>query len=91
MAETSSIVIMGSPDLEKALSREGLGVVRLETPENVKTLEIGSQTRLVILDGQYLRDSQVFDMMTTIQEHRPYLDVLVFKPGADAAYVHSVL
>ncbi|MCA9421543.1 MAG: sigma 54-interacting transcriptional regulator, partial [Nitrospira sp.] len=91
MPDHTSILIFGTPELEQALSREGLGVVRLETPENVKTLTIGPQTRLVILDGQYLGDSQVFDMMTTIQERRPYLDVLVFKPGADAAYVHSVL
>ncbi|MGD9849964.1 MAG: sigma-54 interaction domain-containing protein [Nitrospirales bacterium] len=91
MSDFSSIIILGAPKLEQALSREGLGVVRLETPENVKTLEIGSQTRLVILDGQYLGDSRMFDMMTAIQERRPYLDVLVFKPGADAAYVHSVL
>lgn len=91
MPDSTSIVILGSPELEQALNREGLAVARLEIPENVKTLEIGSQTRLVILDGQHLGDSRMFDMMKTIQEHRPYLDVLVFKPGADAGYVHSVL
>ncbi|MDR4493029.1 MAG: sigma-54 dependent transcriptional regulator [Nitrospirales bacterium] len=91
MSESFSIVIIGSRDLEDALGRKGLGVVRLEPSENLKTLEIGSHARLVILEGQYLGDSRMLDMMNAIQESRPYLDVLVFKPGADAAYVHTVL
>lgn len=91
MSEYSSIVILGSHEFEKALGREGLDVVRLEEPENLKNLEIGSKARLVILEGGYLGDSRIHDVMNAIQESKPYLEVLVFKPGADAAYVHAVL
>lgn len=91
MSESSSIVIVGSRELAQALGREGIGAVRLEAMENVRTLEIGAQARLVILDGQYLGDSEIHEVMNVIQESRPYLDVLVFKPGADARYVHAVL
>ena len=75
MSESTSIVIVGSRELAQAFGREGIGAVRLEAPENVKTLEFGSQARLVILDGQYLGDSEIHEVMNSIQESRPYLDV----------------
>lgn len=91
MSESCPICLMGGPRLENTLSQMGLEVFRTKVPENGDILQIASHVRLIILDGGDLGDSQTLDTIQALQDCRPYLDVLVFKPAADASYVHAVL
>jgi DNA-binding NtrC family response regulator len=91
MSEAYPICLMGSPLLENSLAQMGLEVFHTKVPESGETLQIGAHVRLVILDGGNLGDSQTFDTIQALQGCRPYLDVVVFKPGADASFVHAVL
>ncbi|MDT7043878.1 sigma-54 dependent transcriptional regulator [Candidatus Nitronereus thalassa] len=91
MSEAYPICLLGSPHLEHALAQMGFEVFSGESPVSGETLQIGAHVRLVILDGKNLGDAQTFDTIKALQECRPYLDVLVFKPDADASYVHAVL
>jgi DNA-binding NtrC family response regulator len=79
---------MGSIRLEAALARMGLEVFRTKVPE---VEQIRAHVRLLILDGEDLGDTETLATIHTLQDCRPYLDVVVFKPDADASYVHTVL
>ena len=88
MSESHPLYLMGSIRLESALSEMGLEVFRTKV-SNVE--QIRAHVRLLILDGEDLGDTETMATIHTLQDYRPYLDVVVFKPDADANYVHTIL
>ncbi len=60
-------------------------------PTQIQDIEFPPSTQLVILDGQQLEDSIMFQVIPIILERSSYTDILVYKPNADASYVHTVL
>ena len=91
MSDFSPIAIMSSKDIEEFLDREGIHVLRLAVPAHVESVEVGLNTRLIVLDGQYLEDSLIFQLIPAILKKYSYLDIVVFKPRAEASYVANVL
>jgi len=88
MLESTLIYLISSLQLEMALTQMGLEVFRTKVSE---VAQIGAHVRLVILDGDDLGDSQTLATIQALQDSKPYLDVVVFKPDADASYVHTIL
>lgn len=88
MLESTPIYLIGSIRLETALTQMGLEVFRTKVSE---VAQISAHVRLVILDGDDLGDFQTLATIEALQDCKPYLDVVVFKPDADASYVHTIL
>ncbi len=91
MSDFSPIALIGSQEIEEVLSSEEIHVLRLAVPTHVESVEVGLNTRLVVLDGQHLEDSLMLKLIPAILKKYSYLDILVFKPGAEASYVRTVL
>ena len=87
MSESTPIYLIGSLRLETALTQMGLGVFRTKVSE---VAQISAHVRLVILDGDDLGDFQTLATIQALQDCKPYLDVVVFKPDADASDVHTI-
>ena len=91
MADFSPIALISSPEIEEFLGSQGIHVLRLAVPTHVENVEVGLNTRLVVLDGQHLEPSLVQTLVPAILKKYSYLDILVFNPGAEASYVRTVL
>ncbi|MDH5563203.1 MAG: sigma-54 dependent transcriptional regulator [Nitrospirota bacterium] len=91
MSDFSPIALISSQEIEEFLSSQGIHVLRLAVPTHIESVEVGLNTRLVVLDGQHLEDSLIFTLIPAILKKYLYLDILVFKPGAEASYVRTVL
>ena len=90
MSDFSPIALISSPEIEEFLGSQGIHVLRLAVPTHIENLEVGLNTRLVVLDGQHLEPSLVQTLVPAILKKYSYLDILVFNPGAEASYVRTV-
>ena len=91
MSDFSPIALIGSQEIEDVLRREGIQVLPLAVPTHGTSVEVGLNTKLIVLDGQHLEDSLMFELIPGILKKFSYLDILVFKPNAKASYVRTVL
>ena len=91
MSDFSPIALISSQAIEEFLGSEGIHVLRLAVPASVENVEVGLNTRLVVLDGQHLENSLMFKLIPAILKKYSYLDILVYNPGAEAGYVRTVL
>lgn len=91
MSEFTPITLYSSHTMQEILSREGIRVLPLAVPSIVENVEVDPTTRLVVLDGQHLEDSLMFQLIPAILKKYSDVDILVRKPGAEASYVRTVL
>lgn len=91
MSEFTPIAIFSSHTMQEILQREGIRVLPLSVPPIVENIEVDPTTRLVVLDGQHLEDSVMFQLIPAILKKYSDVDILVRKPGAEASYVRAVL
>jgi len=92
MLNISPITLIGSQKIEEDLRGAGMSVFKIVVPEQMERLElVGHKTELVVLDGQHLEDSMMFQLIPAILKKYSDVNILVRKPGAEASYVRKVL
>ncbi len=91
MPNFSPIALISSQKLEGLLHGLGIPALPISIPSSVENIEVDPNTRLLVLDGEYVEDSTMFSMIPAILNKYSYMDILVRKPGAEAGYVRTVL